>query len=106
KRDDQNECGDTVLIENQKWHRVFGEWKCTNCQAHWKSGYVWILLEKFNCKANASNLVKTQDYFCQSCKKHNCNSKLGKLIRWKLLSKSSTMNDLPHLPDLCAKCKA
>ncbi|RIB30707.1 hypothetical protein C2G38_1534777 [Gigaspora rosea] len=106
ERNDQDECKDTEFIENQKWHRVFGEWKCTNCQTHWKSGHVWIHLEKFNYQTNASKLIKTQDYFRQSCKNHKCNSNTSILIWWKHLSKSKDLiRRLPHRADLCAKCK-
>src|SRR2546421_627727 len=80
------DCNDTYVDdENQKWHRVFGEWKCTLCKNKWKSGYTWIQLEKYVDNILDLELDETQDYLQQKCKSNKCKNAVygSRLVGWR-----------------------
>ncbi|CAG8557310.1 15230_t:CDS:1 [Cetraspora pellucida] len=100
--DDQGDCDGTfVLTEAKKYHRVFGIWECSQCYKQWKSGYIWILLRKFNNSIPASELNE-YDYYQQECKR--CHSEINELIEWRPLGGISN-SKRPHEEELCAKCQ-
>ncbi|CAB4376235.1 unnamed protein product [Rhizophagus irregularis] len=55
------------IIRHLEWnnhYRVFGNWKCLNCQNRWSSAYTWISLQKF---IEQKHLVQG-DFFMQNSK--------------------------------------
>ncbi|CAG8841354.1 25295_t:CDS:1, partial [Gigaspora margarita] len=100
--DDQGNCDGIFVIERKKYHRVFGKFQCNKCGKKWISGYIWILLRKFNNNIPASDL-NNQDYYQQECKR--CHSEINKLIEWSPLKKSERESKRPHEEELCAKCQ-
>ncbi|CAG8531876.1 1301_t:CDS:1 [Dentiscutata erythropus] len=98
----QGDCKDTSVIGIKKYHRVFGKWKCNRCRKQWISGYIWILLQKFNNNIPASEL-NYEDYYQQECKK--CHSEINELIEWRPLEITKKVSKRPHEEELCAKCQ-
>ncbi|CAG8474252.1 10895_t:CDS:1, partial [Scutellospora calospora] len=102
----KQDCKDTYIDdEREKWHRVFAEWNCYNkkCKNKWKSGYAWILLEKYENNIPAIDLT-TEDYLKQECKR--CHNKVNNLADWHHLLKDQKEAGGEHRSDLCEKCRA
>ncbi|RIB13193.1 hypothetical protein C2G38_2098946 [Gigaspora rosea] len=68
----------------------------------WISGYIWILLRKFNNNIPASEL-NNQDYYKQECKR--CQNESNKLVEWRPLIKTKGDSKRPHEAELCEKCQ-
>ncbi|PKK63657.1 hypothetical protein RhiirC2_132155 [Rhizophagus irregularis] len=76
------------IIRHLVWknkYRVFGNWKCSNCQKRWRSAYTWISLQKFIEKI-----------------KEECGGD-GIILSYEPLVKSE--DNIKHRWDLCAKCQ-
>ncbi|GBC31087.2 hypothetical protein GLOIN_2v1879451 [Rhizophagus irregularis DAOM 181602=DAOM 197198] len=54
----------TRHLEWNNHYRVFGNWKCLNCQNRWSSAYTWVSLQKF---IEQKHLVQG-DFFMQNSK--------------------------------------
>ncbi|GBB84086.1 hypothetical protein RclHR1_10710005 [Rhizophagus clarus] len=91
------------IIRHLEWnnhYRVFGNWKCLNCQNRWRSAYTWISLKKF---VEKKHLVQG-DFYMQECKKCKLNYNDSCIIsNYKPLELSES--EKPHIRDLCAKCQ-
>ncbi|PKY48454.1 hypothetical protein RhiirA4_445348 [Rhizophagus irregularis] len=91
------------IIRHLEWnnhYRVFGNWKCLNCQNRWSSAYTWISLQKF---IEQKHLVQG-DFFMQNCKKCKKNNNDNCTIsNYKPLELSDS--EKPHIRKLCAKCQ-
>lgn len=91
--------------ENKTFYRVFGNWKCKNktCRNKWSSAYTWILLEKWKNGVPISDLTES-DFSQQACKK--CNSKTNQVINCSNLKSNDDIDKVvPHVSELCAKCR-
>lgn len=87
-------------MEWNNHYRVFGNWKCLNCQNRWSSAYTWVSLQKF---IEQKHLVQG-DFFMQNCKKCKKNNNDNCTIsNYKPLELSDS--EKPHIRKLCAKCQ-
>ncbi|CAG8716377.1 hypothetical protein GLOIN_2v327476 [Rhizophagus irregularis DAOM 181602=DAOM 197198] len=97
---------DMEIIRHLVWknkYRVFGNWKCSNCQKRWRSAYTWISLQKFIEKIPGKRLNRfNDDYIIQKCKKEECGGD-GIILSYEPLVKSE--DNIKHRCDLCAKCQ-
>jgi len=86
-----------------KHYRVFGNWKCSNCEKKWVSAYTWMSLQKFIDKTPANHL-KQNDFYVQKCKRCEKDDKNKSTIyNYEPLVLSD--GDGPHKSHLCAKCQ-
>ncbi|CAG8681934.1 hypothetical protein GLOIN_2v1879451 [Rhizophagus irregularis DAOM 181602=DAOM 197198] len=104
EREEQQQKDPTIEITRHlEWnnhYRVFGNWKCLNCQNRWSSAYTWVSLQKF---IEQKHLVQG-DFFMQNCKKCKKNNNDNCTIsNYKPLELSDS--EKPHIRKLCAKCQ-
>src|SRR5579859_5753740 len=95
------------VIRHLVWknrYRVFGNWKCPNCQKKWRSAYTWISLQKFIEKTPGEHL-NLNDYEMQDCKERECRFDNNKsiILSYEPLVRSEA--GTKHKRHLCAKCQ-
>ncbi|GES74405.1 hypothetical protein GLOIN_2v327476 [Rhizophagus clarus] len=106
KRSQENSNGkpDMEIICHLVWkdkYRVFGNWRCSNCQKRWRSAYTWISLQKYIEKTPGNRL--NGDYSEQKCMEEECGSN-GIIVSYESLVKSEDGTE--HKRHLCAKCQS
>ncbi|CAG8556983.1 12079_t:CDS:10, partial [Ambispora leptoticha] len=91
-------------LEWNKHYKVFGSWKCPNCEKRWTSAHTWISLQKY---IDDSKELKKDDYYMQKCSGKQCrNLNTSIITNFEPLKRSDFVDKNPHREDLCAKCIA
>lgn len=106
----------TETIDEIKYGRNFGKWKCLTCKKSWSSAYTWISLD-FCFKNNkifkdrngkywfSGKDIKDKEFLIQMCK--DCHKEDNVIITGYINLEGSNLNDnkTPHNSELCAKCQ-
>ncbi|RIB03801.1 hypothetical protein C2G38_2048972 [Gigaspora rosea] len=87
-------------LQWNKYYRVFGRWKCSNCGKPWHSAYTWISLQKFIVLDQKLNFDEYCMQKCKKCEEKECDDK-GIILFYKSLDKGDSS---VHKRRLCAKC--
>ncbi|CAG8512587.1 8653_t:CDS:2 [Ambispora leptoticha] len=105
-----NEKPDLEIIVHLVWknfYRVFGYWKCSNCDKTWCSAYTWISLEKYIYQIEGKELEANRDFCsqeCKRCKRYSESEMEGYITRYEPLEYSE--DGSVHKERLCAKCQS
>lgn len=117
------EPSETYIDSGVKFGRLFGVWKCTNCNNNsWSSAYSWISTEfcfnnnniilvksrkglnKLEEEWFSGSKLKDNEFLLQKCV-HCCENSDVKIVRYRNLEwKGEPESIEPHKEDLCIKC--